>query len=545
MREGTTETVEKRRGGEGRGEVGLVNVFVLALIVHLTTLFVFLFVVEACISTAAYLQDPATTVFLLDNHHSLLVVLLYVIHPGHSILSMRITTFNVNGVRSWYDHYRTCRSWTFDQTLDSLDSDIICVQETKANERARVDNCILHPHKYKAYFGFPKRPKKIGHAGVAVFTRFTPTMVCDSIPDSVVDIVSDSKLSDLNILRKVDSEGRFIMCAFGRLMLIVNVYCTNDGGENQEIFVERREERRVLFETIKLLVEQKKKEYENVLVMGDFNVVYHPLDHCDYAKQYISQSLTDKDIHMFMNGEKSEPLLSEFYNDTEKPIRRWFYKWLVDSGGVDVFRHFHPNEPSRYTCWNTKVSARVSNHGTRIDTILYFGNHLVSVINDCDQLNNYQGSDHCPVWTDITVSIEEGVERGGQSRLTSFFSSSAKTDVDGTADPVKTKRPKVSLLDYVTVEKEEVLGDEMISDQTNNDDHSLEPSSSPIKAVRQQQDWTSLFHSRRKPPPLCPTHRQECILLVVKKKGPNVGRQFYMCSVPVPDRCDFFQWYRR
>jgi hypothetical protein len=38
-------------------------------------------------------------------------------------------------------------------------------------------------------------------------------------------------------------------------------------------------------------------------------------------------------------------------------------------------------------------------------------------------------------------------------------------------------------------------------------------------------------------------HREACLLLSVTKKGPNHGRQFYICRHPVPKRCNYFLWY--
>lgn len=31
-------------------------------------------------------------------------------------------------------------------------------------------------------------------------------------------------------------------------------------------------------------------------------------------------------------------------------------------------------------------------------------------------------------------------------------------------------------------------------------------------------------------------------IVVVKKQGPNKGRQFYACSKPQVEQCDFFEW---
>lgn len=40
----------------------------------------------------------------------------------------------------------------------------------------------------------------------------------------------------------------------------------------------------------------------------------------------------------------------------------------------------------------------------------------------------------------------------------------------------------------------------------------------------------------------CPRHNMPCKLLTTKKPGPNKGRQFYVCSFPAGQRCDFFMW---
>lgn len=53
------------------------------------------------------------------------------------------------------------------------------------------------------------------------------------------------------------------------------------------------------------------------------------------------------------------------------------------------------------------------------------------------------------------------------------------------------------------------------------------------------------------PPPLCSGHKEPTVLLTVKKKGPNINRQFYACARGVgkegdPNaRCNFFKWVGR
>ena len=44
--------------------------------------------------------------------------------------------------------------------------------------------------------------------------------------------------------------------------------------------------------------------------------------------------------------------------------------------------------------------------------------------------------------------------------------------------------------------------------------------------------------------PLCPHHNRPCKLLTVQKNtNGNKGRKFYVCSMPVGEQCNFFQWF--
>ncbi|XP_077333376.1 endonuclease 8-like 3 [Lithobates pipiens] len=41
---------------------------------------------------------------------------------------------------------------------------------------------------------------------------------------------------------------------------------------------------------------------------------------------------------------------------------------------------------------------------------------------------------------------------------------------------------------------------------------------------------------------LCKKHKRPCVLHVVRKDGENKGRQFFSCSLPRENRCEFFEW---
>ncbi|KAK2841051.1 hypothetical protein Q7C36_012630 [Tachysurus vachellii] len=62
--------------------------------------------------------------------------------------------------------------------------------------------------------------------------------------------------------------------------------------------------------------------------------------------------------------------------------------------------------------------------------------------------------------------------------------------------------------------------------------------------------WKSVLHGPPQPP-LCTSHNEPCVLRTVKKPGPNLGRQFFVCARPQGHtsnpqaRCNFFAWVEK
>lgn len=106
---------------------------------------------------------------------------------------------------------------------------------------------------------------------------------------------------------------------------------------------------------------------------------------------------------------------------------------------------------------------------------------------------------------------------GSQKLLKSYFTSS-NSDKESTPNPSSSSTATTSddAPDDVVVEE-------------NNDDIDME---ALMAEAKERQDtkasWSSLFTA--KPPPKCRVHQEPCKLMVVNKKGPNQGRQFYLCS---------------
>jgi len=62
--------------------------------------------------------------------------------------------------------------------------------------------------------------------------------------------------------------------------------------------------------------------------------------------------------------------------------------------------------------------------------------------------------------------------------------------------------------------------------------------------------WKSVLHGPP-PAPSCKVHGEPCVLRTVKKEGPNMGKQFFVCARPQghasnPEaRCNFFAWVEK
>ncbi|KAM4737503.1 DNA-(apurinic or apyrimidinic site) endonuclease 2 [Anableps anableps] len=73
---------------------------------------------------------------------------------------------------------------------------------------------------------------------------------------------------------------------------------------------------------------------------------------------------------------------------------------------------------------------------------------------------------------------------------------------------------------------------------------------SDVKKGASSVFWKSVLHGPP-PAPCCKVHKEPCVLRTVKKEGPNMGKQFFVCGRPQghasnPEaRCNFFMWVEK
>ncbi|KAJ7919465.1 DNase I-like protein [Mycena leptocephala] len=510
---------------------------------------------------------------------------------------MRILTWNINGIRTIPQYHPWNTMKTHDDILNLLQADIICFQEMKSS-RQNLPKAVGVPPSYHSFFSFPLQ--KHGYSGVAVYARADVVLPCKaeegltgllqpkpplssaervSVREAYPDETMAEAASDLDF-RSLDSEGRALVVDFG-LFVLVNVYCPNDGTETEERLQYKMDFHRMLEARVKGLVEIEKRE---VIVVGDLNACAAVIDHAE-GNLMVSRGQAEG-----MEGEDG------FW---ARDVRRWLRSWLIseDIGNsgtlVDVVRRFWPDRKCMYTCWNTKISARESNYGTRIDYILVTPG-LLPWIKAGDIQPEIKGSDHCPVFIDLhdqiidsnggVVNLRDVLGRRAldaeppriaakfwdeykQRLLDTFFgkkadpipkptppqpqapldpptpSATLKSENDDIGMSTKTASaasPSSELLDDQNSSGSQPLSSTPASSSADADYKlalSLSQESSPPRASSSQSNgeskkaWTTLLAPIK--PPLCEVHGEPTKELTVNKPGPNKGKNFFICARPV------------
>lgn len=244
----------------------------------------------------------------------------------------KMISWNVNGLRAAVGK-------NFKEVFDSLDADIFCIQETKLQE-GQID---LEFDGYKSYWNYAE---KKGYSGTAIFTKEEPENVFYGINEPFYD-----------------NEGRVITLEFENYFFLT-CYTPNSQSELKRL------EYRMSWEEKFLSYLKKLEKTKPVILCGDLNVAHKEID--------LKNPKTNMGNAGFTNEEREK------------------FGTLLDSGFIDTFRYFHPDEPGRYSWWSYRFNARKNNAGWRIDYFLV-SEELKDKLVSADILSDIQGSDHCPV----------------------------------------------------------------------------------------------------------------------------------------------------
>jgi len=254
---------------------------------------------------------------------------------------MRIISYNVNGIRA-------AMKKGFIDWLATNPADVICLQETKANQED-VDVSAIEKMGYQTFW---YSAQKKGYSGVAIFTKIKPDQVLYG-----------------NGIDQSDAEGRIIRADFGDITLINAYFPSGTSGEERQTYKYQ------WLDEFFTYVQELRKKRKKLIVTGDYNIAH-----------------TEIYIHDPKGNKKSSGFLPE--------ERAWMDQFLANKW-VDTFRHLHPEATGAYSWWSQRFpSVRLQNKGWRIDYIS-ITDTLAPQLKAAAIYPDVKHSDHCPIYAEI------------------------------------------------------------------------------------------------------------------------------------------------
>jgi exodeoxyribonuclease-3 len=220
---------------------------------------------------------------------------------------MRIVTLNCNGIRS------AASKGLFDW-LSTVEADVVCLQETKAQEHQLGDGRFRPSGMHCCYYD----AKRKGYSGVAAFSRVKPRRVIRGFG-----------------VPEFDGEGRYLELQFPKLS-VVSLYLPSGSAGPERQASKYRFLGRFLPHLRKLL--GRPRDY---ILCGDFNIAHREID-----------------LKNWRANRKNSGFLPE--------ERAWLDSVFGELGFVDAFREVDPR-PEQYTWWSNRGQAWAKNVGWRID----------------------------------------------------------------------------------------------------------------------------------------------------------------------------------
>jgi len=499
---------------------------------------------------------------------------------------LRILSWNINGLRSLEN---------FPEWLSRLDADVLCFQETKVTRDMLTEPLALVSG-YSSYYSFSRG--RAGYSGVATYVRTdcTPLAAEEGItgllgvPDSVVGGTDQLSIEfSQEELKSLDGEGRCVITKHRidsqseeDYLVIFNLYCPRADPERAD----RKRFKLLFYKALDIRAQALIGQGNKVIILGDINTSHREIDHCDPYEEF-----HDHPGRRFLNH-----LLKQTYQEenSEATDRKAEHREIADEMEqedwecsnlqirnrqfLDSFRIFHPDRQLAFTCWNTKMNCRSTNYGTRIDYI-FISLSLENLIRESEIHPDIEGSDHCPVSARFTFTLRGAGKppsaatkyfkefQGKQLSIKDMFSKAGKRELvrpDNNQNRVVAKKAKtgpakitnffvpkpakistastLNSADVTTPAPVTVANQFSLSDKDNFHDASQSRRNGDSKAA-----WGKLFKPLA-PNPLCAKHQEETLRRRVTKKGPNQGREFFVCCrgegrVDDPNaRCDFFKW---
>lgn len=254
--------------------------------------------------------------------------------------TIKLVSWNVNGIRA-------VAKKGFLDWMSAINSDIVCLQETKAAPEQLAES-LTNIDGYHSHFS--SSIVKKGYSGVVTYSRVAPIATAQGMGQAVFD-----------------NEGRIIVTEFADFTLF-NVYFPNGKASK-----ERLQYKMDFYEAFQDHVTGLLGEGKGVVICGDVNTAHQEID--------LARPKENIKVSGFLPEE-----------------RAWMDRFFA-AGFVDTFRMFN-QEPGQYTWWDMLTRARDRNVGWRID-YFFVSRNIADRVKGAAIHPDIMGSDHCPVSLEI------------------------------------------------------------------------------------------------------------------------------------------------
>ncbi|MEE3236204.1 MAG: exodeoxyribonuclease III [Pseudomonadota bacterium] len=251
----------------------------------------------------------------------------------------RVISLNANGIRA------AARKGFF-EWMEKQDVDVVCIQETKAQEHQLTDDCF-HPAGYHCYY---EDAVKKGYSGTAIYTRHEPKKVVRGWG-----------------VAEFDDEGRYLEVQLGNISVVSLYLPSGSSGE-----LRQQAKYRFLDDFTPYLQKLRRRRSEYILC-GDWNIAHKNID-----------------LRNWRSNQKNSGFLPE--------ERAWMDNLFGQQRYVDAFRAVN-EEPDQYTWWSNRGRAWDKNVGWRLDYQVVTPGLKDKVIRT-DIYKDERFSDHAPLTMD-------------------------------------------------------------------------------------------------------------------------------------------------
>lgn len=257
---------------------------------------------------------------------------------------MRVITINVNGIRAAMK--KGLIPW-----LQSVDADVICLQETKMHTKADATMLEILPGYHVYYSDAIKK----GYSGVAILTKKQPDNITEGLG-----------------WHHADTEGRYLQADFGNLSIASLYLPSGSSGE------ERQAIKFDFLENYLPILKQQQQLGRDFIICGDWNIAHKKID-----------------LKNWRGNQKSSGFLPE--------ERAWIETVIEELGWVDAFRILN-QEPDQYTWWSYRAQAWAKNVGWRIDYQMITPSLRDSLVST-SIYKEERFSDHAPLIVDYSIVL--------------------------------------------------------------------------------------------------------------------------------------------